>query len=201
MIIGVCGGTGSGKSTMVDSISKKINTNILLTISQDSYYKHHPELSFDERSQLNFDHPDAIAFRLLAQHLKQLSNHLAVQQPLYCFEQHLRLKKTLTLKPKPLIILEGILLFAAPELGTLLDYKIFIDAPEKVRLKRRLARDVKERGRTKQEVLNRFKNTLKPMHDTFIEPHKVGSDYIISNPNDDPKAIDEFNELIRKLIS
>ena len=120
---------------------------------------------------------------------------------MYCFEQHLRLKKTLTLKPKPLIILEGILLFAAPELGTLLDYKIFIDAPEKVRLKRRLARDVKERGRTKQEVLNRFKNTLKPMHDTFIEPHKVGSDYIISNPNDDPKAIDQFNELIRKLIS
>ena len=201
MIIGVCGGTGSGKSTMVDSISKKLNTNVLLTISQDSYYKHHPELSFDERCQLNFDHPDAIAFRLLAQHLKQLSNHLTVQQPLYCFEQHLRLKKTLTLKPKPLIILEGILLFAAPELGTLLDYKIFIDAPEKVRLKRRLARDLKERGRTKQEVLNRFKNTLKPMHDTFIEPHKVGSDYIISNPNDDPKAIDQFNELIRKLIS
>lgn len=181
LIIGIAGGTGSGKTTVVRRILENLDSENVLVISQDNYYKNHPDLSFDERVKINFDHPRSIDFELITQHLKLLREGKTVEQPVYSFITHNRVDETLLTHSKDVIILEGILVLTYPELRDLFDLKIYVHADSDERLIRRIQRDIQERGRDLQEVLNRYRTTLKPMHEQFIEPSKNYADIIIPN--------------------
>jgi len=181
LIIGIAGGTGSGKTTVVNNILKNLNTENVLVISQDNYYKDHKELSFEERSKMNFDHPRSIDFELLTDHILNLKNGQTVEQPVYSFITHSRQDETILTHPKNVIIVEGILVLTHPDLRDLFDVKIFVHADSDERLIRRVRRDIQERGRDLEEVLNRYQKTLKPMHEQFIEPSKSHADIIVPN--------------------
>ncbi len=181
LVIGIAGGTGSGKTTVVNNILKNLNTESVIVISQDNYYKNNEHLSFEERSKVNFDHPRSIDFELLVEHVQQLKNGLAVEQPIYSFITHSRTEDTILTHPKDVIIVEGILVLTDPALRDLFDVKIFVHADSDERLIRRIRRDIQERGRDLDEVLNRYQKTLKPMHQQFIEPSKNYADIIIPN--------------------
>lgn len=181
LIIGISGGTGSGKTTVVNKILKELNSNNVLVISQDNYYRDHPELSFDERIKINFDHPRSIDFELLTEHVKLLKSGQNISQPVYSFITHGRIGETLQTQSRDVIIVEGILVLTYPELRDLFDLKIFVHADPDERLIRRIQRDIQERGRDLPEVLDRYRNTLKPMHEQFIEPSKNHADIIVPN--------------------
>lgn len=197
--IGVYGGTGSGKTTIVSKIISEFPTNEIQVISQDSYYKDTSHLTFDERCALNFDHPDAIDFPLLYQHVNSLKNGDNIEQPVYSFETHNRTKETVTVVPKKILIIEGILILNYPKLRSLFDLKIYIDADSDMRMERRVSRDISERGRTPEEVLNRYLNTLKPMHKQFIEPMKVHADITLENHQNTPLNLSELIDKIKTL--
>jgi uridine kinase len=197
--IGVYGGTGSGKTTIVSQIVSEFPTSEIQVISQDSYYKDTSNLNFDERCALNFDHPDAIDFPLLYQHVNSLKNGENIEQPVYSFETHNRTKETVTVVPKKILIIEGILILNYPKLRSLFDLKIFIDADSDMRMERRVSRDISERGRTPEEVLNRYLNTLKPMHKQFIEPMKVHADITLENHQNTPLNLSELIDKIKTL--
>ena len=197
--IGVYGGTGSGKTTIVSKIISEFPTNEIQVISQDSYYKDTSHLTFDERCALNFDHPDAIDFPLLYQHVNSLKNGENIEQPVYSFETHNRTKETVTVVPKKILIIEGILILNYPKLRSLFDLKIYIDADSDMRMERRVSRDISERGRTPEEVLNRYLNTLKPMHKQFIEPMKVHADITLENHQNTPLNLSELIDKIKTL--
>ena len=197
--IGVYGGTGSGKTTIVSQIVSEFPTSEIQVISQDSYYKDTSHLTFDERCALNFDHPDAIDFPLLYQHVNSLKNGENIEQPVYSFETHNRTKETVTIVPKKILIIEGILILNYPKLRSLFDLKIFIDADSDMRMERRVSRDISERGRTPEEVLNRYLNTLKPMHKQFIEPMKVHADITLENHQNTPLNLSELIDKIKTL--
>jgi len=181
LIIGITGGTGSGKTTVVKQIIKELSEDEITVISQDSYYKETSHLSYEERTKINFDHPKAIDFDLLIVHLSQLKKGNTIEQPVYSFVEHNRVEKTITTTPKKVIIVEGILIFNNPQLRDLFDIKIFVHADSDERLIRRVKRDIAERGRDLNEVLNRYQDTLKPMHQQFIEATKEYADIIIPN--------------------
>lgn len=197
--IGVYGGTGSGKTTIVSQIVSEFPTSEIQVISQDSYYKDTSHLTFEERCALNFDHPDAIDFPLLYQHVNSLKNGENIEQPVYSFETHNRTKETVTVVPKKILIIEGILILNYPKLRSLFDLKIFIDADSDMRMERRVSRDISERGRTPEEVLNRYLNTLKPMHKQFIEPMKVHADITLENHQNTPLNLSELIDKIKTL--
>jgi len=197
--IGVYGGTGSGKTTIVSQIVSEFPTSEIQVISQDSYYKDTSHLNFDERCALNFDHPDAIDFPLLYQHVNSLKNGENIEQPVYSFETHNRTKETVTVVPKKILIIEGILILNYPKLRSLFDLKIFIDADSDMRMERRVSRDISERGRTTEEVLNRYLNNLKPMHKQFIEPMKVHADITLENHQNTPLNLSELIDKIKTL--
>ena len=197
--IGVYGGTGSGKTTIVSKIISEFPTNEIQVISQDSYYKDTSHLTFEERCALNFDHPDAIDFPLLYQHVNSLKNGENIEQPVYSFETHNRTKETVTVVPKKILIIEGILILNYPKLRSLFDLKIYIDADSDMRMERRVSRDISERGRTPEEVLNRYLNTLKPMHKQFIEPMKVHADITLENHQNTPLNLSELIDKIKTL--
>lgn len=197
--IGVYGGTGSGKTTIVSQIVSEFPTSEIQVISQDSYYKDTSNLNFDKRCALNFDHPDAIDFPLLYQHVNSLKNGENIEQPVYSFETHNRTKETVTVVPKKILIIEGILILNYPKLRSLFDLKIFIDADSDMRMERRVSRDISERGRTPEEVLNRYLNTLKPMHKQFIEPMKVHADITLENHQNTPLNLSELIDKIKTL--
>lgn len=197
--IGVYGGTGSGKTTIVSKIVSEFPTNEIQVISQDSYYKDTSHLTFEERCALNFDHPDAIDFPLLYQHVNSLKNGENIEQPVYSFETHNRTKETVTVVSKKILIIEGILILNYPKLRSLFDLKIFIDADSDMRMERRVSRDISERGRTPEEVLNRYLNTLKPMHKQFIEPMKVHADITLENHQNTPLNLSELIDKIKTL--
>lgn len=197
--IGVYGGTGSGKTTIVSQIVSEFPTSEIQVISQDSYYKDTSHLTFDERCALNFDHPDAIDFPLLYQHVNSLKNGENIEQPVYSFETHNRTKETVIVVPKKILIIEGILILNYPKLRSLFDLKIFIDADSDMRMERRVSRDISERGRTPEEVLNRYLNTLKPMHKQFIEPMKVHADITLENHQNTPLNLSELIDKIKTL--
>jgi len=196
-IIGISGGTGSGKTTVVNQILNELAADEVCVISQDSYYKKTNGLSYEERTKINFDHPNAIDFELLIQHLSQLRNNEIVTQPVYSFVTHNRVKDTHITHPKKVIIVEGILIFNNAKLRDLFDLKIFVHADTDERLIRRVRRDIKDRGRDINEVLDRYQNTLKPMHQQFIEPSKNYADIIIPNDRYNTVAVD----LVRTVIS
>lgn len=201
LIIGIYGGTGSGKTTIVNMIASHFSSNDIEIISQDSYYKDNSDISYEDRCKLNFDHPDAIDFNLLHKHLKNLRKGEAVEQPIYDFKIHNRLKKTIQIKPKKILILEGILIMCHAEIRSIFDLKIFINANSKTRMERRIKRDIVERGRSRDEVLKRYIETLKPMHEKFIEPTKVYANYIIENQFNNKLNIDELLEKMKLYLN
>ena len=196
LIIGITGGTGSGKTTVVNQIVKHLPDNEVCVISQDSYYKATDNLSYEERTKINFDHPRAIDFNLIVKHLKELKSFKTIEQPVYSFVTHNRTENTVKTHPKKVIIVEGILIFNNEELRNLFDIKIFVHADSDERLIRRLKRDITERGRDINEVLARYQNTLKPMHQQFIEPTKEFADIIIPNNHYNTVAIDIVKTII-----
>lgn len=181
LVIGIAGGTGSGKTTVVNNILRDLNAESVIVISQDNYYKDHPELSFDERSKINFDHPRSIDFELLKEHVALLKSGVSIEQPVYSFITHSRKEETILTHPQSVIIVEGILVLTDADLRDLFDVKIFVHADSDERLIRRVRRDIQERGRDLDEVLTRYQKTLKPMHQQFIEPSKNYADIIIPN--------------------
>ena len=200
LIIGLAGGTGSGKTTVVHQIMNELPDTEVGVISQDSYYKETTNLSFDERALINFDHPRSIDFELLVRHLKALKAGETIDQPVYSFIQHNRTDDTVSTHPRKVMIVEGILILTNPELRELFDIKIFVHADSDERLVRRLKRDISERGRDIDEVLNRYQNTLKPMHEQFIEPSKAFADIIIPNDKYNTVAIDVVRAVINQRI-
>jgi uridine kinase len=201
LIIGIAGGTGSGKTTVVHQIMNELPQTEVGIISQDSYYKDNSNLSFDERALINFDHPRAIDFDLLVKHLQELKAGNTIDQPVYSFVTHNRTDDTINTHPRKVMIVEGILILAHPELRDLFDVKIFVHADSDERLIRRLKRDIAERGRDMDEVLNRYQTTLKPMHQQFIEPTKAFADIIIPNDKYNTVAIDVVRAVINQRLS
>jgi uridine kinase len=200
LIIGIAGGTGSGKTTVVHQIMNELPEAEVGIIAQDSYYKKTENLSYDERKSINFDHPRAIDFELLVAHLKELKAGNVIDQPVYSFVTHNRTDDTVTTHPRKVMLVEGILILTNPELRDLFDIKIFVHADSDERLIRRLKRDIAERGRDMEEVLNRYQSTLKPMHQQFIEPTKAFADIIIPNDKFNTVAIDVVRAVINQRI-
>ena len=197
LTIGIAGGTGSGKTTVVQQIIDQLPEGEVCIISQDSYYKDTSHLTYDERVEINFDHPQAIDFELLVDHLAELQKGNPIEQPVYSFVEHNRTNNTITTFPKKVVIVEGILILTHPEIRDLFDLKIYVHADSDERLIRRLKRDIMERGRDLEEVLTRYQNTLKPMHLEFIEPTKEYADIIIPTNKYNTVAV----ELIRNIIN
>ena len=200
LLLGIAGGTGSGKTTVVNQIINELPKDEVTVISQDSYYRRTDQLTFEERCEINFDHPNAIDFDLLIADLKKLKKGYVIEQPIYSFELHNRIAETLLTKPRKVIIVEGILIFTNKILRDLLDIKIFVHADSDERLIRRLKRDISERNRDLDEVLERYQNTLKPMHEQFIEPTKNFADLIIPNDKYNSVAVDIVRTVINERI-
>lgn len=200
LIIGIAGGTGSGKTTVVSQIINELPADEVCVLSQDSYYKATDNLSYEARTKINFDHPRAIDFDLIIQHLKDLKEGKAIAQPIYSFAAHNRTKDTITIHPRKVVIVEGILIFNSETLRNLFDIKIFVHADADERLIRRIRRDITERGRDIEEVLNRYQDTLKPMHEQFIEPTKSYADIIIPNDRYNTVAIDIVKTVINERL-
>ena len=201
LIIGITGGTGSGKTTVVKQILTEISEKGISVISQDSYYKDTSDLTYEERTQINFDHPKSIDFDLLIEQLTALKEGKTIQQPIYSFVEHNRIKETITTTPKKVIIVEGILIFNNPDLRDLFDIKIYVHADSDERLIRRIKRDITERGRDLIEVLDRYQNTLKPMHQQFIESTKEYADIIIPNNKFNTVGINIVKTIINEKLS
>jgi len=200
LIIGIAGGTGCGKTTVVNQILNELPEGEVGVISQDSYYQDTTHLSYEERVKINFDHPRSIDFDLLAEHLKELKNEKPINQPVYSFVQHNRTGDTVLTHPRKVMIVEGILILTNPELRNMFDIKIFVHADSDERLIRRLKRDTAERGRDLNEVLSRYQTTLKPMHEQFIEPMKEHADIIIPNNKYNTVAVDIVKTIINERL-
>jgi len=189
ILIGICGGTGSGKSTVARKIEKYFEKIGVVNMSVDSYYKNHADLNFEKRSKINFDHPDSIDFELLYNNLNSIKKNIKITQPIYSYKVHKRLKKTNLITPKEIIIIEGLHVFYNDKINKLLDLKIFLDVDNKTRLERRIIRDVKERGRSIDEIKKRYKKMCKPMYNKFILPTKNSADIISNSENSSIKKI------------
>lgn len=178
LTIGVAGGTGSGKTTLVDRICQRFGGDVCV-VRHDNYYRRHDELTYEQRCELNYDHPDAFETDLMIEHLQQLKAGRAVQCPVYDFAAYNRTNRSVMLQPQRVIIVEGILIFSDPALRKLMDIKIFVDTDADVRILRRVMRDVEERGRSVRSVVEQYLATVKPMHELFVEPSKRAADVII----------------------
>ena len=200
LIIGIAGGTGRGKTTVVNQIVNELPENEVGVISQDSYYKDTSHLSYEERTKINFDHPRTIDFDLLYEHLLQLKDNQTIEQPVYSFVKHNRTNDTVITHPRKVMIIEGILILTHPKLRELFDIKIFVHADSDERLVRRIKRDISERGRDINEVLNRYQTTLKPMHQQFIEPTKEFADIIIPNNKYNTVAVNIVRTIINERL-
>jgi uridine kinase len=200
LTIGIAGGTGSGKTTVVNQIINELQHDEVDVIYQDSYYKDTSHLNFDERKAINFDHPKSIDFELLVEHLKILKEGKDIEQPIYSFKTHNRTGETKTTQPRKVMIVEGILILTNPAIRDMLDIKIYVQTDSDERLIRRLKRDITERGRDMDEVLNRYQNTLKPMHLQFIEPTKEFADIIIPNNKYNNVAVEVVQTIIKERL-
>lgn len=187
LIVGIAGGTGSGKSTFAKKIKETFGENVAL-IEQDAYYKNLSHLPPDERKHVNFDHPDSLDFSLLCQHLSALKQGKSISKPIYDFKTHSRTAIEQEVQPAKIIVVEGVLLFAVQEVRDLFDIKLFIDVKDDVRLLRRIERDIQERGRTLEEIKQQYLTTVKPMHALFVAPSKMHADVIIPAIGDTTEA-------------
>ena len=200
IIIGIAGGTGSGKTTLAERIIEELNEPNIFIIKQDAYYKSYSALSFDERKNINFDHPNAFDTVLLMEHLKNLKNDVPIDMPQYDFATHLRKKETSPISAHKVIMLEGILIFENKELRDLLDIKIFVDTDADVRILRRIKRDIQERDRTFESVYNQYMKTVRPMHLEFVEPSKKYADIIVPEGGMNIIAIDMIVSKIKQIL-
>ena len=199
-VIGVAGGTGSGKSTLVKKLREAFEGDDVVTLCHDYYYKAHPELTYEERTKLNYAHPQAFDTQMLVEHLRTLRENVPVSHPLYSFVEHDRMAETVAVKPSRVIIVDGILIFENKELRDLMDIKVFVDTDPDVRLARRILRDVCDRGRTMQSVITQYLTTVKPMHEEFVEPSKKYADVIIPEGGFNSVAVAMLIQNIRSLI-
>ena len=201
VIIGVTGGSGSGKTSVSRAIFDSLNGHSLLMIQEDSYYKNQDDISFDERVKVNYDHPNAFDTDLLIEQLGDLLEWKAIDIPVYDYVQHTRSKKTVHVEPKEVIIVEGILVLNDPRLRDLTDIKIFVDTDDDIRIIRRIQRDLEERGRSLQSVIDQYLSTVKPMYHQFIEPTKRYADIIVPEGGENQVAIDILVTKVRDIIS
>ncbi len=200
LIIGICGGTGSGKTTITRRIIEALSDTSVVVLQQDNYYRDYPELSFEERVKVNFDHPDSMDTPLLAEDVRRLRSGQAIERPSYDFANFQRMKGTVRIEPLPAIIVEGILIFENKQLRELMDIKIFVDTDADLRFIRRLVRDIRERGRTMEMVIDQYLNTVRPMHMEFVEPSKRYADVIIPEGGYNDVGIDLVIQKIRSLV-
>jgi uridine kinase len=200
LVIGIAGGTGSGKTTVARRILKRIGTEHVALLSQDSYYKHQPHLTKEERAQVNYDHPNSFDNELLIEHLQELRQGRSVQVPVYSFSEHLRTEETIPLAPTPVVVLEGILVLADEPLRKEMDIKVFVDTDADVRVLRRINRDMRERGRSFDSVFAQYLNTVKPMHEAFIEPSKRYADLIVPEGGENEIAVTLLASRIKQSI-
>ena len=200
ILIGIAGGTGSGKSTVANAIYNALPKESIGKIEQDSYYKDQSALSYEERIKTNYDHPDAFDTELLISHLEDLRNGKSIEKPIYDFEKYNRKSETVKMGSKDIIIIEGILILVEPKIREMLDIKLFVDTDADVRIMRRLQRDIKERGRTIDSVVHQYLNVVRPMHLQFVEPTKRYADLIIPEGGYNKVAIDimivKVNEIV-----
>ena len=200
-IIGIAGGTGSGKTTVVRKVVENLPKDEVAIITQDSYYKDNSHLPLEERQEMNFDHPASLEFKLLIDHIKKLKDGKAIEQPIYSYLTCTRSKETIAVASKKVIIVEGILILQNAQLRDLMDVKVFVDADNDDRLMRVILRDLVERGRSVNKVLERYEKTVKPMHLQFIEPTKRYADVIIPQGGNNKVGIDLLSSIIEKKIS
>jgi len=192
-IVGITGGTGSGKTTIINEVNKLFDSSDICLLSSDSYYKNNANLDFSQRDKLNYDTPEAIDFNLLNKHIDLLKQGININVPNYCFTTHLRLENSTVLEPKKILIIEGILILTDKNLRESIDYSVFLDCPRDVRFQRRLERDIKERGRNYNDVVNLFETRLDYMHSKFVEPYKSKCDLILNtNENIDINPLVKF---------
>ena len=199
IVIGIAGGTGSGKTTITRKIVQHFGGEVSV-IYHDNYYKAHHNMSYTERTKLNYDHPDAFDTELLIEDLKKLRRGVAVQCPTYDYTVHDRSDRTVTVKPSKVIVVEGILIFQSIELCKLMDIKIYVDTDADVRILRRIVRDVRDRGRSLESVVNQYLTTVKPMHEQFVEPSKRKADIIIPEGGHNQVALEMVLERVRAHI-
>jgi uridine kinase len=200
ILIGIAGGTGSGKTSIANYLLKKFGSDQLIVIEQDSYYKNNSALSIDERNQQNFDHPDAIDIELFNKQLVSLLGGKSVEIPIYDFSIHNRRNQRQFVRPCRIIVIEGILTLYFDSLRKLMNIKVFVDTPDNIRFTRRLSRDVKERGRTIKSVTNQYEKTVKPMYDQFVKPSRDLADIIITDGVQNKEAIDALMSNINVLL-
>lgn len=200
LIIGIAGGTGCGKTTVVNQIVEQLPKNEVVVISQDSYYNDLAHLTKEERGRVNFDHPNSIDFDLLIEQVRKLKSGKTIEIPIYSFVEETRLAGTVTTEPKEVVIVEGILVLSNPKLRELFDIKIYVHADSDERLIRRLQRDIKERGHDLDKVLYRYQTAVKPMHNEFIEPSKGFADIIIPNNHYNTVAVDIVRTIINQKL-
>jgi len=189
LVIGIAGGTGSGKTTLMNNLIEKFSEDVTI-LSHDNYYKRHDELTYEERCKLNYDEPAALETDLMARHLDKLRNGEAIDCPVYDFTRHNRSNQTIRIVPKKVIIVEGILIFENKELRDLMDVRIFVDTDADVRLCRRILRDVEKRGRSLESVLTQYQTTVKPMHEMYVEPSKKHANIIVPEGGENFVALD-----------
>lgn len=200
ILIGIAGGSGSGKTTLADKLVECFGSDEVSIIRHDNYYKRHDQLTYEERSKLNYDHPDAFDTDLLCEQLKQLKEWHAIEMPVYDYSQHNRSDQVIVVHPAPVLILEGILIFAEEELCRLMDIKVFVDTDADVRILRRILRDVKARGRSLDSVITQYLTTVKPMHEQFVEPSKRRADVIIPDGGYNMVALEMLIQRVRSQL-
>ena len=189
LVIGIAGGTGSGKTTLMKNIVSRFEGDVTV-LSHDNYYKRHDDLTYEERTQLNYDEPDALETDLMAAHLERLRRGEAIDCPVYDFSAHNRSEETVRIEPRKVIIVEGILIFENEPLRNLMDIRIFVDTDADVRLCRRITRDVNKRGRTLESVLTQYQQTVKPMHEKYVEPSKKVANIVVPEGGKNYVALD-----------
>ena len=198
ILIGIAGGTGSGKTTLADKLIENFGSDEVSILRHDNYYKRHDEMTYEERSLLNYDHPDAFDTELLYEHIKMLKAGQTIEMPVYDYTVHNRSDEVVIVNPAPVIVLEGILIFAEPSLCELMDIKVFVDTDADVRILRRILRDVKERERSLDSVISQYLTTVKPMHEQFVEPSKRRADIIIPEGGQNVVALQMLIERVKK---
>lgn len=196
MVIGIAGGTGSGKTTITKKLMQRFGGDVSV-IYHDNYYKAHHDMSYDERARLNYDHPDAFDTELLVEALKELRRGKPVSCPVYDYSIHDRTDRTITIRPAKVVVVEGILIFQSRELCEQMDIKIYVDTDADVRILRRIVRDVRDRGRSLESVINQYLNTVKPMHEQFVEPSKRNADIIIPEGGHNQVALEMVMQRVK----
>ncbi len=200
MIIGIAGGSGSGKTTIAAAVVESVGSDRVVFIQHDAYYRDLAHLEFEQRIQTNFDHPDSLETELLIEHLRMLREGHAIERPVYDFSNHVRTTETLRVEPEPVVIVEGILVLAEPKLRDMMDLRIYIDTDGDLRVLRRLQRDLVERGRSVETVVNQYLETVRPMHLQFVEPSKRYADIIVPEGYNE-SAVGTVTSMIRDVLA